>query len=158
MFVLWWCGVCCEWVIELGTAHKGESLPCCVCIGKCEQAVWVSDVFQGGKDLEERGYGLCWCCGRCIDDCSQSSFTWSNESVLACVCECSPVRIRTVLQVWLDDRQIVLPSCCLCEWISSTTQSANLFRDFWNQTVHMCFPWQCTIDDDSQILIFVVNG
>ena len=39
MFVLWWCGVCCEWVIELGPAHKGESLPCCVCIGKCEQAV-----------------------------------------------------------------------------------------------------------------------
>ena len=27
--------MCCEWVIELGTAHKGESLPCCVCIGKC---------------------------------------------------------------------------------------------------------------------------
>ena len=22
-----------------------------------------------------REYGLCWCCGRCIDDCSQSSFT-----------------------------------------------------------------------------------
>ena len=58
MFVLWWCGVCCEWVIELGTAHKGESLPCCVCIGKCEQAVWVSDVFQGGKDLEERVWSL----------------------------------------------------------------------------------------------------
>ena len=49
--------------------------------------------------------------------------TWSNESVLACVFECSPVRIRTVLQVWLDDRQIVLPSCCLCEWISSTSQA-----------------------------------
>ena len=50
--------MCCEWVIELGTAHKGESLPCCVCIGKCEQAVWVSDVFQGGKDLEERVWSL----------------------------------------------------------------------------------------------------
>ena len=49
MFVLWWCGVCCEWVIELGTAHRGESLPRCVCIGKCEQAVWVSGVFQGGE-------------------------------------------------------------------------------------------------------------
>ena len=58
MFVLCWCGVCCEWVIELGTAHKGESLPCCVCIGKCEQAVWDSDVFQGGKDLGERVWSL----------------------------------------------------------------------------------------------------
>ena len=27
-----WRGVCCERVIELGTAHKGESLPSCVCI------------------------------------------------------------------------------------------------------------------------------
>ena len=59
------------------------------------------------------------------------------------ISEHSPVFIKTVLQVWqwLNNRQIVLPSCCLFEWISSAFHWANLLRNFWNHCIHMYYRW-----------------
>ena len=127
--VLWWSGGCCEWLIEPWHCAKRRQLALCV---------YVSENMPGMSSLSFKGACrecvLCWRCGRC----SQSSSTaCSNVSVLTCISECSPVHIYTILQVWLNDRQIVLPSCCLCEWISSTFQWADLLRDFWNHTIYM---------------------
>ena len=40
--------MCCEWVIELGTAHKGESLPCCASESVNKQFEFQT-CFKGGK-------------------------------------------------------------------------------------------------------------
>ena len=91
------------------------------CLFCMHRKVWTSSLsfrrVSRGERFRRESMVFCWCCGRCIDDCSQSSFTWSNESVLACVCECSPVRIRTVLQVWLEtDKWYCRLAACVSEF------------------------------------------